>query len=208
MSKKIDLTGQKFGKLVVLCEAGKKKNRARWLCRCDCGRTSTPMVCNLRGGNSKSCGLCVRKEDLAGEKFGRLIVVCFKGTDKHRTALWLCECECGGEKIASANLLKRGRLSSCGCLYKETRTEVGRKHGVKNLLRHSPRKLPDECYQKEPDKLKRARVYLLDCYVKSLIRNHSGLRSSEISQELVETKRADIKLYRTIKKLEEKHGLS
>lgn len=39
MGKKIDLTGQKFGKLTVLKEAEKRNDHGSvcWICRCDCG---------------------------------------------------------------------------------------------------------------------------------------------------------------------------
>lgn len=35
-----DLTGQRFGKLVVLEEAGKDGKYSLWKCHCDCGNTS------------------------------------------------------------------------------------------------------------------------------------------------------------------------
>ena len=39
MSKLIDLTGQRFGDLVVLeRDINKPKGRAYWICQCDCGK--------------------------------------------------------------------------------------------------------------------------------------------------------------------------
>ena len=39
MPKKIDLTGQPFGRLIVIREAGRAKDgKVLWLCKCDCGR--------------------------------------------------------------------------------------------------------------------------------------------------------------------------
>ena len=39
--KKVDLTGQRFGKLVVLGDSGKRCNGAvMWDCACDCGEKS------------------------------------------------------------------------------------------------------------------------------------------------------------------------
>lgn len=60
---KIDLTGQKFGRLTVLYESEKLSNgRRMWVCSCDCGTTTNPVDGNsLRQGRSKSCG-CLRKE--------------------------------------------------------------------------------------------------------------------------------------------------
>lgn len=38
MSKIIDLSGQKFGKLTVINRVGKNKwGSTIWLCKCDCG---------------------------------------------------------------------------------------------------------------------------------------------------------------------------
>ena len=39
MGKKLDLTGQRFGKLVVIEKAESKNKQSRWLCQCDCGNT-------------------------------------------------------------------------------------------------------------------------------------------------------------------------
>lgn len=51
-----DLTGQRFGKLVVLSYAGKDKNRhSLWLCRCDCGTEKIISSTALMSGQ-KSCG--------------------------------------------------------------------------------------------------------------------------------------------------------
>jgi hypothetical protein len=57
-----DLTGQRFGRLIVL---GPTKNRrwaaVLWCCRCDCGKTKEISGCSLTRGLTKSCG-CLRKE--------------------------------------------------------------------------------------------------------------------------------------------------
>lgn len=57
MGLKIDLTGKRFGKLIVVERAGKDKySRTIWRCLCDCGRYTTVMVGNLTSGNTQSCG--------------------------------------------------------------------------------------------------------------------------------------------------------
>lgn len=62
MSKKIDLRGQVFHWLTVLCENGRDKyNRVLWLCRCKCGNEVTVCSNNLRSGNTTSCG-CYHRE--------------------------------------------------------------------------------------------------------------------------------------------------
>ena len=61
MPKKIDLTGQRFGRLLVLYECGRAKNGdVLWKCRCDCGNECVVDGCNLRRGNhTSSCGCLV-----------------------------------------------------------------------------------------------------------------------------------------------------
>jgi hypothetical protein len=54
--KYIDMTGQRFGKLVVLRVYGKRKQAIYWLCQCDCGRTTRVSGSNLRTGSTRSCG--------------------------------------------------------------------------------------------------------------------------------------------------------
>jgi len=56
MSKLIDLTGQRFGKLVVLSRAKNVKRRTAWLCRCDCGAEAVKITKYLRNGETTSCG--------------------------------------------------------------------------------------------------------------------------------------------------------
>jgi hypothetical protein len=57
--------------------------------------------------------------DLTGCKFGRLEVVKFAGLDKKHIALWVCQCDCGNQKVVRSDRLKSGKTRSCGCLQKE-----------------------------------------------------------------------------------------
>ena len=66
MEYKIDLVGQKYGKLTVLSYAGKKpsgknQNKTMWLCKCECGNQKIVAGAELRNGNTISCG-CVHKK--------------------------------------------------------------------------------------------------------------------------------------------------
>lgn len=60
MSKFIDLTGQKFGRLTVI-DYHHSNNGAYWLCKCSCGNESVVSGRSLRYGTTKSCG-CGSKE--------------------------------------------------------------------------------------------------------------------------------------------------
>lgn len=60
----LDLTGQRFGRLVALQDTGKRMEPSHlhiWLCKCDCGNYTEVNVGDLRNGTTKSCG-CWRKE--------------------------------------------------------------------------------------------------------------------------------------------------
>ena len=57
MGKFVDLTGQRFGRLVViklLTPKGTKHHK--WLCKCDCGNECAVLGNSLVGGHTKSCG--------------------------------------------------------------------------------------------------------------------------------------------------------
>ena len=56
----IPLTGQRFGRWIVLDYAGAKK----WKCRCDCGIEKNVHGRRLRAGSSQSCG-CLQKALIA-----------------------------------------------------------------------------------------------------------------------------------------------
>lgn len=61
MSKIIDLSGQRFGKLVVVQYAGTTNARqAVWRCRCDCGNETDVRAMSLRNGDTRSCG-CLQR---------------------------------------------------------------------------------------------------------------------------------------------------
>ena len=55
-----DLTGQRFGKLVVIKKSHQKDKKIFWLCKCDCGSFKTVEAGNLRSGHTRSCG-CLRQ---------------------------------------------------------------------------------------------------------------------------------------------------
>ncbi len=55
-------TGNRYGRLLVLKDAGRDKHgRALWLCRCDCGKEKIAPGFKLRGVQVRSCG-CYRSE--------------------------------------------------------------------------------------------------------------------------------------------------
>lgn len=51
-----DLTGKRFGRLVVVGPYDKVKDQLRWECICDCGARHIVFGTSLKGGSTRSCG--------------------------------------------------------------------------------------------------------------------------------------------------------
>jgi len=65
MARIKDLTGQRFGRLVVLYDTGERKSgNVVWHCKCDCGNEVDVISGNLASGNTTSCG-CYNRERAA-----------------------------------------------------------------------------------------------------------------------------------------------
>lgn len=67
-----DLTGKRFGRLIVLQRAQNLvsksgRNYIRWMCQCNCGNICTVLGDNLKYGRTLSCG-CYKKEHLSSLK--------------------------------------------------------------------------------------------------------------------------------------------
>ncbi len=61
----VDLTGQRFGRLVVITRSGQLSHNGgyRWICMCDCGCLKEIHGGHLQDGNVKSCGCISRTRD-------------------------------------------------------------------------------------------------------------------------------------------------
>lgn len=141
-AKLIDLTGERFGRLVVLQRVMPNgSDGARWLCKCDCGNQSIAAGGKLRTGEVKSCG-CYRREgsgramDLVGQRYGRLVVIEFSHC-RNKKRFWKCRCDCGNEVVVSRMQLRNGDTKSCGCLHKERSSENGKKNKKHGWSKHS-----------------------------------------------------------------------
>ena len=140
MPKKINLIGQKYGKLTVLSEAEKirtpnGRSHVAWLCECECGKQVVVRSDCLRNGHTTSCGCRYlesaaemgrgQKKDLTGQTFGYLTVIKDSGLRTAQGEIkWTCKCICGQEvDIIGYNLTrKKGGTISCGC--KKSRGEA------------------------------------------------------------------------------------
>lgn len=69
-------------------------------------------------------------KDISNIRFGRLVAIETQGVDKRRTALWLCNCDCGKSCIKSGSDLRTGKVSSCGCYQADLARELGKKNKI------------------------------------------------------------------------------
>jgi hypothetical protein len=85
-------------------------------------------------------------QNVAGQRFGRLTAVGF--AQKNRVGTWwLFRCECGTEKVLLQNVVMRGRIKSCGCLYRDSRGLTHRTHGqTKHPLMSVFKGMMQRCY--------------------------------------------------------------
>jgi hypothetical protein len=119
-NQKIDLTGQKFGKLLVIEEMPeRKKKHIVWLCRCECGTVVEVRTGTLRKGEATHCGCSLpikEAKDLTNKTYGRLTALKIV----ERTPVkWECQCICGNKKIVGSAELVSGNTQSCGCYFLE-----------------------------------------------------------------------------------------
>jgi len=66
-----DLTGQRFGKWVVIKFDGIANKHSRWICKCDCGTIKSVEVSTLKSGKSAGCAKCRKpyiKHGMSNEK--------------------------------------------------------------------------------------------------------------------------------------------
>ena len=65
--------------------------------------------------------------NLAGERFGRLVVLSYEGRDQfRREPLYKVRCDCGAVVLVNGPSLVRGGTRSCGCLRREKAAATAR----------------------------------------------------------------------------------
>ena len=123
--KKLDLTGQRFGKLTALEPAENIGQRTAWRCRCDCGQETVVTTVRLRGGRQTSCGCDKPAQDNTPGAMGRASLTYIDGTcvEMIRTRPVRCNNTSGVtgvEWVPAANKWKaiicfKGRRHYLGC---------------------------------------------------------------------------------------------
>lgn len=121
-----DITGQRFGRLVVLGKGSQKPDKRGsyiqlWRMQCDCGRVVEIQRSSVELKGQISCG-CAKRElagrkitDITGDRFGNLQAIRLTGNkDKYNQPTWLMQCDCGNTCESS---LKRLTHKQSQCLW-------------------------------------------------------------------------------------------
>lgn len=149
----IDLTGQRFGKWIVLkyaySKAYTKSTQSYWLCKCNCGNENEVASCSLLSDKSRSCRDCyetlnnpfkgnvINRKDMSNQNFNFIKVLEYSHTEGGR-AIYNAICLlCGKNFKRNSNNLKR--FISCGCAQtKESKAKIAaRIKEIEDAIRES-----------------------------------------------------------------------
>lgn len=78
MPNLIDLTGHRFGRLVVTGRCGSRGREVAWGYMCDCGETGVARGADLRNGRTASCG-CLKRD---------IVKICSRTHGRSRTPMY------------------------------------------------------------------------------------------------------------------------
>lgn len=124
---RLNLTGQRFERLLVIEMSGVRDESTYWKCRCDCGNECEVAGKTLKSAQKRSCG-CLQKErtgasaavDITGHRSGLLTAIRWVATENN-CRVWECACDCGNTTRITAkdfNIYKNNGNAprSCGCV--------------------------------------------------------------------------------------------
>lgn len=134
---RIDVVGKKFGRLTVV-DILWEYDRAKVVCKCDCGNDYIGVKADVVSNHTRSCG-CLQSENtsVANTKdwtghvsdYGIEFLVRDK-MNKNGQWLWKCRCGiCGNTFIALPAKVNNGHITSCGC-----RIQSSGEDYIRNLL--------------------------------------------------------------------------
>lgn len=78
----------------------------------------------------------MRRKDVSGQRFGRLVAIAQTNERKNGSVVWRCMCDCGNEVFMTLDVLQKKTTKSCGCVRKENAAiraktgDNGRRHGL------------------------------------------------------------------------------
>lgn len=125
MAPHANLTGQRFGRLVVTSPAPRPAGAVKrrwWSAICDCGNTWAGPTGALVSGGTTSCGCgaaggLAARSDRTGQRFGRLVVTgrAERPAGAAPKKWWAALCDCGNTWAGATGQLTGGHTTSCGC---------------------------------------------------------------------------------------------
>ena len=119
---KKDLSGQRFNSLLVIEPSELRSGSAiKWKCKCDCGNIHYVATSDLTQNKVKSCGCQQYNKNqliipMIGKTFGKLTVIQQSDKNSDGSYNYLCQCECGKQKLINGVSLRQGITHSCGCI--------------------------------------------------------------------------------------------
>lgn len=152
-----DVTGIRFGSLIVDEMIYEYKKQTRVKCTCDCGNRIETFLTYLTSGNTTSCG-CVHKERTSEsntKNFSGMVsdygVVLSSRAYKNDRGVWMWNCICpccGGSFIALPAKVLNGHISSCGCARQSSRERLINNILVDNNIEFIPQYRYIDCTDK------------------------------------------------------------
>lgn len=181
--------GDRFGLLVVEVFY-KQKGIMLAHCKCDCGGSKTTKLWMLVNKKVSSCGcrLAWNKNDVSGDRFGRLVAIKENGKRFSNNVGWLCLCDCGKKVVVPVNSLKAGVTKSCGCL----RGDIAREKLQDETVKAAARAATSERMRSDDGAYQIAKMHMT---------NHSALGVENVPDILVETQALRILINREIRRI-------
>lgn len=158
MESKDRVTGERFGRLVVIKRANARKDRHIYYeCLCDCGNAVVVRGVYLKSGKTRSCG-CLRNSATGprkpqekrkmsdkphkriGRTYNRLTIIDII-QEIHKPTLAVCRCSCGNIVTKQYKNVVKGRVKSCGCIIREIK-ETARIRKIQAQEKSKERQLP------------------------------------------------------------------
>ena len=92
----------------------------------------------------------MRREDLTGQRFGKLEVVRYAYTNAKKT-YWECRCDCGNVVVVKAAYLKNGATQSCGCVPNQTPASMRSRARIMRILERTINRCEDPHSYRYPE---------------------------------------------------------
>lgn len=110
--------------MVSIKKNGRTKSYCK--CKCDCGNECLVESHHIRNRPHPNCGCMTKyyrslsnRESHIGEKYGKLTII-DEISEENSPTMAVCKCDCGNVTIKRRSEILVGKVSSCGCLHKET----------------------------------------------------------------------------------------